>query len=166
MQDVTQTSLDILREVLNASANKAVFTIDGKIGSLNTNQSFLLVIIRWNPGNASNNDGRVVFFSVGEDMALQHSFHQLVKECESATFGERNKDVFNEEYRKTGKMDTENLCINFTPCEYGVVDMIVQALAYNNDKSRANYRGIRAQLYKLNVHALSVLCNEGRQEDH
>lgn len=57
-------------------------------------------------------------FPVGEDTALQGSFHQLVKECEPATFGKGNKDVFDEEYRKAGKMDTENFCTNFTPYEY------------------------------------------------
>jgi hypothetical protein len=94
----------------------------------------------------------MVSLPVSEDTALQHSFHQLVKEGEPATFGKGHKDVFDEEYRKAGKIDTENFCTNFTPYEYGVVDMIVQALAYSTDKSRTNYRGIRAQLYKLNVY--------------
>ncbi|KLJ06429.1 hypothetical protein EMPG_09266 [Blastomyces silverae] len=90
---------------------------------------------------------------VSEDTVLQSSFRQLVKECELATFGKGDKDILDEEYRKAGKMDTENFCTNFTPYEYGVVDTIVQALAYNHDKSKTNYRGIRAQLYKLNVYS-------------
>ncbi|KAL2359768.1 hypothetical protein RJZ56_007376 [Blastomyces dermatitidis] len=144
-------ALKALQEVLHASAKKAVFTIGGKIDS--TSQGVFPITIRWNPGDASNNTGRMVSLPVSEDTVLQSSFCQLVKECEPATFGKGDKDILDEEYRKAGKMDTENFSTNFTPYEYGVVDMIVQTLAYSRVKSKTNYRGIRAQLYKLNVYS-------------
>ncbi|OJD18337.1 hypothetical protein AJ78_01650 [Emergomyces pasteurianus Ep9510] len=156
-----QAAIDALRQALDASANKVVFTIGGDIDSPSpspsTAQDPLPIVIRWNPSVGSNSsgtaNGRMVSLPVSEDTALQDSFHQLVKECEPATFGKGKKDVFDEEYRKAGKMDTENFCTNFTPYEHGVIDAIVQALAYNIDKNQTTHRGIRAQLYKLNVYS-------------
>jgi hypothetical protein len=174
--DDTETALDALREVLNASANKAVFTIGGKIDNPSTGPGPLPIVIRWSPGNDSNDsNGRMVSLPVGEDAAWQRAFDQLVKECEPATFGRGKEDILDEEYRKAGKMDPGHFSTNFTPYEYGVVDMIVQALAYSADKSGTDYRGIRAQLYNLNVRTCTSLSSvlspkgkrnsQGRQED-
>lgn len=78
-------------------------------------------------------------------------FQQLLDECHPATFGKGNKDVLDETYRKAGQMDTERFCTNSTPYEHGVIDTIVQALACSGGQGSADYRGIRAQLYKLNA---------------
>lgn len=68
-----------------------------------------------------------------------------MKDCEPATFGQGKKEVFDEQYRKAGKLDASKFCTSFNPYEHGVMDIVTQALVHTK------YHGIRAELYNLNV---------------
>lgn len=56
-----------------------------------------------------------------------------------------------ETYRKAGKIDEQDFCSNFNPYAIGIVDAVAQALLPNHGKMTNETRGIRAELYKLNV---------------
>lgn len=134
-------------------ADKDVFAIGGKINIANPiSVSKDHVKICWDLGSGSQ--GHKLVLPVNGDAASEIAFAQLLKDCEPATFGHGNKDVYDETYRKAGKMDEEKFCTNFSPYEHGVIDMIVQALVHNNHTD-GRYRGVRAELYKLNVGLLS-----------
>lgn len=77
-------------------------------------------------------------------------FAKLLEECQPATFGIGREEVLDEEYCKAVKMDTTAFCTSFTPYEYGVIDAINKALV-RCGKTTEDQRGVKAELYKLNV---------------
>ncbi|GJC90419.1 hypothetical protein ColLi_13257 [Colletotrichum liriopes] len=111
------------------------------------------ISIRWEL--ASGGEG-----SVGDSDADQAALALLVKDCEPATFGRGDEEVFDQGHRKVGKMDTEAFCTDFGPCEYGVMETVVQALANTVDGfGQGQCRDLRAELYKLDISQASVLCS-------
>ncbi|GKT97656.1 hypothetical protein Ct61P_15506 [Colletotrichum tofieldiae] len=62
--------------------------------------------------------------SVGGSDADQAALALLVKDCEPATFGRDDEEVFDEGHRKVGKMDTEAFCADFFPYEYSVMETV------------------------------------------
>ena len=62
----------------------------------------------------------------------------LVKACTPATFGLGGKDVLDETYRKAGKLDREDFCVDFHPADYGIVSAIAQTLLPSVAKAMAN----------------------------
>ncbi|KAI0334272.1 hypothetical protein GY45DRAFT_1318758 [Cubamyces sp. BRFM 1775] len=77
---------------------------------------------------------------------LQH----LAETCDPASFGVGQKDVYDESYRKAGKLDKADFAINLSPEALGIVDAInnalfVESLGFAEDS-------IRTELYKLNVY--------------
>ena len=80
----------------------------------------------------------------------------LLKDCQPATFGLGGVDVLDESYRKASKLDSTQFSTNFIPYDYGIVDTIAQILFPSVDRYSCcdlglELRGVRAELYKLNV---------------
>jgi len=154
------TLLTSVCSALADRADKDVFAVGGKINISNPNSASTVdensVTLRWD----SQTQGRKVVLPVNGDTASQSEFNQLLKDCEPAKFGRGDKDVYDETYRKAGKMDEAKFCSNFNPYEHGVIDTVVQALVHNNHADQ-RYRGVRAELYKLNVSPLSNMQFHG-----
>ncbi|OCL13928.1 hypothetical protein AOQ84DRAFT_429161 [Glonium stellatum] len=80
------------------------------------------------------------------------NLEQLIKDCQPATFGFKGKDVYDESYRKASKLDASAFCSSFNPYELGIIDTIAQVLL-PSIKEAKNMRGVRAELYKLNIYS-------------
>lgn len=129
---------------LAGRAKEVNFAIGGKIEPKALNG----VTIRWDSG--PQNQGRKLTLPVNDDAVAQNAFDQLVKDAEPATFGFGSQEVLDESYRKAGKIDEDKFCTNFNPYEHGIMDAVTQALVQSGD-AHPGLRGIRAELYKLNV---------------
>jgi hypothetical protein len=78
------------------------------------------------------------------DSDLEH----LSNACQPATFGVNQQDVYDETYRKAGKMDATAFASKFNLERSGLLDGIrAHMLEGHNDK-----KTIVAELYKLNVY--------------
>lgn len=70
----------------------------------------------------------------------------------------RGKDVLDETYRKASKLDATDLCTDFCPYEAGIIDIVTQTLlpptVEQSRDGRRNRKGVRAELYKLNVYSV------------
>lgn len=82
----------------------------------------------------------------------------LVTDCQSARFRYKGEDVLEKSYRKATKMDLLDFCVDFCPYELGIVDMIAQVLLPNARTNIAT-KGVKAELYKLNVLRPSLLLS-------
>ena len=100
------------------------------------------VTIRFGPPGL----GQTLHFPV--NASEQSAFDHLINDCQPATLGHDGQDVYDETYRKATKMDN-SACTDFCPYEAGIIDVIVQLLL----PEVSNKRGIRAELYKLNVYS-------------
>lgn len=69
----------------------------------------------------------------------------LAKCCEPATFGLNKEDVYDETYRKAGKLDIDSFAMNIDLARLELVEEISSRLL-------AQERPFRAELYKLNVY--------------
>lgn len=88
--------------------------------------------------------------STGEDGIK--SLHQLVSDCEPASFGRGQQDVMDPEYRRAGKLDPSRFVSDFQPDE--IVRRVEQYLVPNfskNTEKQLPFRRLKAELYKLNV---------------
>ena len=74
---------------------------------------------------------------------------QLTAACEPATFGHGNKDVYDEKYRKAGKMDASKFCALFDPVSTGLIRTIESLLVPTQAEKEML---IKAEIYKLNVY--------------
>lgn len=72
---------------------------------------------------------------------------QLSNACQPATFGVNQKDVYDESYRKAGKLDEENFASKFILQNSGLLDIVRSELLEGQ-----NNKAITAELYKLNVY--------------
>lgn len=118
------------------------------------------ITIRWdvNDGDGMNADGQVStpcakinlpsIPGAGDDSNLE----RLVQHCQPATFGRGGKDVYDESYRRAGKMDPTAFCTTFDPYSSGIIDTVAQVLLPSVYDS-VTHRGVRAELYKLNVYS-------------
>ncbi|KAF4618639.1 hypothetical protein D9613_009832 [Agrocybe pediades] len=68
--------------------------------------------------------------------------------CQPASFGRNQEDVYDESYRKAGKLDVNHFATAFNPSESGIIDMAHELLFPSGNEERS----IKAQLYKLNVY--------------
>ncbi|GAB7342207.1 hypothetical protein MBLNU457_g0454t1 [Dothideomycetes sp. NU457] len=74
---------------------------------------------------------------------------ELAVACQPATFGRGGEDIYDESYRKALKLDKDSFCTDFCPYEAGIIDTVTQVLL----PGVSTRRGIRAELYKLNVYS-------------
>ncbi|CAA7266077.1 unnamed protein product [Cyclocybe aegerita] len=91
-------------------------------------------------------DGKT--FHVDFAKASTEDLKLLADSCQPATFGVGQKDVFDEIYRKAGKMDSANFATQFHPYTCGVVDAIRNTMLSPQDTDR----DLKVEMYKLNVY--------------
>ncbi|CAA7266086.1 unnamed protein product [Cyclocybe aegerita] len=91
-------------------------------------------------------DGKPYYIDFAK--ASSEDLKVLAESCQPATFGVNKQDVFDETYRKAGKMDAANFATQFHPSACGVVDAIRDAMLPAQDTDR----GIKIEMYKLNVY--------------
>ena len=118
--------------------------------SLLTVSSCKSVTLRWDPSDAATpaSSCKLVF---PLEPATSANLGKLVTSMAPASFGLGGKDVYDETYRKALKLDPTQFSIDFCPYEYGIIDAIAQVLLPTLNVKLANMRGVRAELYKLNV---------------
>ncbi|KAI0642886.1 hypothetical protein C8Q79DRAFT_1012894 [Trametes meyenii] len=56
--------------------------------------------------------------------AFSQELHDLADACDPATFGVDQKDVYDEAYRKAGKLDAQHFALNFSPERTGLIDVL------------------------------------------
>ena len=82
--------------------------------------------------------------------------HQLVADCEVASFGKGQQDIIDPEYRMAGKLDPERFESSFHPADFGIIESIEQILLPRYVSKNGNclpLRKLSAELYKLNVYS-------------
>ncbi|KAK7707276.1 hypothetical protein SLS63_013793 [Diaporthe eres] len=159
---VTAKLLDQLREELGKETEKTIFTCGGTIPITKSGQAFASdkkqifstsepVTIRWDPATPETpaSQAKLVLPIVPNSQA---NVEKLINDLEPASFGYHGKDVFDETYRKALKMDTNRFASTFNPYECGIIDGIAQVLLPSTPESDLR-RGVRAELYKLNVYS-------------
>ncbi|KAM0549411.1 hypothetical protein ACHAPJ_009397 [Fusarium lateritium] len=141
-------------EALDKRAGKDIFAIGGNVEDSNTPSDSAVkksqLTIRWD--NKATGRSSTLRLPIGNDAVAQDSFTSLLMDCQPATFGFGKEEVLDEDYRKAGKMDTDDFCTNFNPYEHGIIDTINQVLAQSS-RSDAQGLGVKAELYKLNVYS-------------
>lgn len=164
---VTAGLLDQLREELGKQTEKTIFTCGGTISITKPGESFASddtkisstcepVIIRWDPATLETpaSEAKLVLPLARDN---QDNLEKLIHDLEPASFGHHGKDVLDETYRKALKMDTNKFASTFNPYECGIIDSIAQVLLPSAPESDLR-RGVRAELYKLNV-SLPILLH-------
>ena len=106
--------------------------------------------LRWNTKDSAG--GRLRFPLTPDD---QTGLQELVEACQPAAFGLGGKEVLDQSYRKAGKLDRSDFLTDFHPHDCGIIDSIHQILLPSMTKGGEGIgigtRGVRAELYKLNV---------------
>ena len=97
----------------------------------------------------AHHDSSIKLGSITETQA-----QDLSRACSLATFGLNNQDVFDESYRKAGKLDVGKFSWPFSPASRS--DFIVQLVSglFPSDSLR---KKICFELYKLNVYGKTSL---------
>lgn len=145
--------LSAVSSALDKRAGKDIFAIGGSVGDDGgpSHAASNSITIRWD--NKEQVHSRTLKLPLGDDTVTQDAFNTLVADCQPATFGVGSQEVLDEEYRKAGKMNTEDFCTDFNPYEHGIVDTINQVLAQAS-VTDARGLGVKAELYKLNVSSM------------
>ena len=108
------------------------------------------VTLRWDPSDPATPASHCkLVFPLEQDTA--NNLGHLVNGMAPATFGMGGKDVYDETYRKALKLDPSQFAIDFCPYESGIINVIAQMLLPTLNTDLITTRGIRAELYKLNV---------------
>ncbi|KAH9886978.1 hypothetical protein C8Q73DRAFT_657428 [Cubamyces lactineus] len=102
-------------------------------------------------------DDLVLFYGKGPNArrinllnASNEELQHLAETCDPATFGLDQQDVYDETYRKAGKLDrTDFALVDFSPDAVGLLDEVRNELLIEGLAQSAR---IRAELYKLNVY--------------
>ncbi|KAF2672090.1 hypothetical protein BT63DRAFT_452584 [Microthyrium microscopicum] len=145
-----------LKEDINCGWDEATYAIGGsvKVKAEPGPKVCPPIVIRWDTSNPTRLGPPKV--SLPLDASLSESFQKLVHECQPATFAKEGEEVYNEEYRKAGKLDETAFSTNFCPYSLGIVDTIAQALLptmLDAGLVKEKARGVRAELYKLNIYS-------------
>ncbi len=89
------------------------------------------------------------FLTLGSNTSAQ--VDDLSNACQPATFGLNQKDVLDETYRKAGKIDAGNFLWGFNPDTGDFASKLASGLFPWGSLDK----GIRFELYKLNVYGTS-----------
>lgn len=143
-----------MREELGKQTEKTIFTCGGTIPITwpshdSASDESKPVTIRWDPATPGSPASQAKLI-LPLTRNSQGNLEKLISDLEPASFGYHGKDVFDETYRKALKMDTDNFATTFNPYECGIIDGIAQVLLPSTPGSDL-CRGVRAELYKLNV---------------
>lgn len=173
----TERALSGLREALDGYASLATYCVAGTVPVENCAAP---VVLRFeSPGEkfipqsspqldqapASQVQNHKTTFPL-DPLSPYSGLAELLEACTPATFGQSNKNVLDEEYRKAGKLDRSMFAIDFHPHDHGIVDVIAQTLLPGTDglwdgqkgRARNAHRGVMCELYKLNVSSVLVRC--------
>ena len=74
----------------------------------------------------------------------------LADYCDPALFGRNHEAVYDESYRKAGKLDNEYFSTHIVPQACGLVDCFEDTLMEGHSTSTSFY----CELYKLNVYGM------------
>ncbi|KAI6111124.1 hypothetical protein F5141DRAFT_1202856 [Pisolithus sp. B1] len=80
--------------------------------------------------------------------ATAQELDKLEAACQPATFGVNNENVYDESYRKAGKMGAAEFATTFDVEDSDLIGIVSQGLLEGDDEDR----GIKLELYKLNVY--------------
>ncbi|XP_055332135.1 uncharacterized protein LOC129584058 [Paramacrobiotus metropolitanus] len=72
----------------------------------------------------------------------------LTRACQAATFGLNKQDVYDETYRRAGKMDVDDFAAKFDVERSGILARVKNDLL----DGRSSARAVECELYKLNVY--------------
>ena len=121
------------------------------------------VLVRW---DSTPMVSRRLKFPVATGLD-EEAFRQLLHDCQPATFGRGGEDVYDESYRKAGKIDASHFSTSFNIHESGILNEVARWLL-PGVSTPPNGCSISAELYKLNVRGLSpttamicAKCNTG-----
>ncbi|KAM5541141.1 hypothetical protein V8D89_005070 [Ganoderma adspersum] len=95
----------------------------------------------------SEGNAHRINLSTASAVQLQH----LADTCAPATFGVAGEDVYDETYRKAGKLDNKDFAIAFDAQSSSLVDAIRTELLLENPKG-VEAEDLNIELYKLNVY--------------
>ena len=88
-------------------------------------------------------------------MASVAELQHLADTCAPATFGVAGEDVYDETYRKAGKLDNKDFMIGFDASRSSLMDIIRTELLVENPK-KIRCEDLNIDLYKLNVYGAST----------
>ncbi|KAL4799468.1 hypothetical protein BDV19DRAFT_400733 [Aspergillus venezuelensis] len=114
------------------------------------------VNIFWNKSNDSTATKLTLPIKHSVTESSLETLQKLVVDCDIASFGRGEKDVIDPEYRRAGKINTDQFATNFHPADYGILENIGQVLLpsiSNETDNELGFRKITAELYKLNVYS-------------
>jgi hypothetical protein len=151
-----------LRGIIEGERATASFSCGGSI-------PVTLGGIRITDKDRSSSSPVSIFWSKGDD-AIAHklvlpldvsvlethpdTLRRLVADCDPASFGRGQEDVIDPEYRRAGKINTDQFATSFHPADFGILENIAQVLLpsiSNETDNQLGFRKITAELYKLNV---------------
>ncbi|KAK2046761.1 hypothetical protein LZ31DRAFT_493184 [Colletotrichum somersetense] len=109
------------------------------------------ITLRWDL-DGTEDDQVCAKLSLPPVRGAEAGLNRLLQHCRPATFGRDGQDVYDESYRKALQMDPAAFCTTFDPYSAGIIDAVAQVLLPSVSDS-TTYRGVRAELYKLNVYS-------------
>jgi len=80
--------------------------------------------------------------------ASEDQLERLGKAWNPATFGVKQKNVFDESYRKAGKLEIINFSTGLNIWKLGLIEIVRSAVLEEGESSKP----VEAELYKLNVY--------------
>ncbi|PIL22770.1 hypothetical protein GSI_15464 [Ganoderma sinense ZZ0214-1] len=81
-------------------------------------------------------------------VATTDELDALEKACEPAPFGRNDQTIFDDSYRKAGKMEIDEFMLGFDAERAGLIEVIRSSLFHGAEEEKF----VRAELYKLNVY--------------
>ncbi|KAJ0422048.1 hypothetical protein BJY00DRAFT_311449 [Aspergillus carlsbadensis] len=115
--------------------------VDTKVAESKSLAASPPVRIFWSKGDGATAQKLVIPLQPSIPDASAETLKLLVADCGPASFGRGDQDVIDPEYRRAGKLDSDQFATSFHPADFGILDTIGQ------------FRRIKAELYKMNVYS-------------
>ncbi|KAM7193656.1 hypothetical protein V8F20_008293 [Naviculisporaceae sp. PSN 640] len=144
IESTVRARLRDVSEALVVQANKTTFAIGGMV-HLDKHSS---VAIRYDTIAQVNHCRKVSFPVDPNDPNSTAAFAKFLEDSERATFGKGGESVYDETYRKAGKMSAERFATSFNLSEWGIMPAVSSALVHG-----PGHGGIKAELYNVNVYS-------------
>jgi hypothetical protein len=84
------------------------------------------------------------------------ALERLANACNPATFGINNQDVYDESYRKAGKLSAGEFCMGLDVVNSKLIKIVRDNLLCGLQAQKP----VRAEMYNLNVYGHSYSCNQ------
>ena len=82
------------------------------------------------------------------------SLEQLANACEPAKFGRNHENIYDDSYRKAGRLGSDSFRPLLDVKATGLIDLIRERLLGGSENNKA----IRAELYNLNVYGMGYFA--------